>query len=262
MKELSLYPGGHPFTIEDIAYLQSGIKDTLSELCRTWIKYLASHSYSDSTDVLILRGIKAIPSTYNITEGWAFIGGDICYSPAWSRPEASNWDLWGLVKAPAIYDVNGDKVYADGSTKHTYSNYRAEWKLIASIPSGTQYIPLVEVITGSFGLFDVKIPVLPVPDQVTLINSSAGVIYAHRINGIVTITGKVLNANLSGTVIASLPSGWGSTTSTLYFHIPTQVVGDYVILKITGLSLNFTAVGFTNPSVDGSEVAFSVSFAQ
>lgn len=261
MKQLSLNAGGHPLVIGDIDWLQGSYKQLFAELCRMWIKNIPSHSYADSDDVLILRGVKRVPSTYDVTEGYVYLDGEICFSPAWTRPTISNWDLWGLVKAPAIFDSSGDKVYANGTTNQTYSDIRAEWKLLADISPGTQYIPL-ETITeaGTFGLFDMIIPTLPIPQVVTLLNNSTGVIYAHRVNKIVTITGTLLDVALSGGVLATLPVTWNPKITTVYFNLPSQITSKYVTMRVNGLNIDFTATGFTNPTVDGVTIKFSVSY--
>jgi hypothetical protein len=262
MKKLKFYTGGHPLVENDFIFQQNGIIEVLAALSRAWIKSIHGVTPNATEDVCILTGITPVSLTYNITAGYAFLDGEICQVDAWSRPELSNWNDWGLIKSSSsTFDSNGDKIYANNQLHQCYEIQKGEWVLITSIPQDVNYIPLEDVVTSR--LFDVIIPPKEEPTLILLVNTTTpdNQIRLNKYNNRIVFDGHISDLVMSSAVNYTIPIGWRPQVRII---IICPLLGDSAkfatcIIETSG-SVRFEGHGFTNPSDISSIVHLSGTY--
>lgn len=258
MKKLKLQSGGHPFVIDDLTFMQTGIMEAMAAICKQTVKQINVGNYQQSDDCCILEGIKPIITTFDITSGYAYIDGEILKVEPWTRPLNNNWSDFGLIKSTtSTFDPAGNKVYANNLSKQTYEIVKGEWALIASIPQASNYIPLEDVVGNR--IFDVMNYQPKANDTTTVVNTSTpdNVIALHRNrnDNTVLIEVRIQDLAMAGAVNFTIPVGYKPLTETI-FMCPMQGNADkYAVCRIsTNGDMIFSAQGFTNPATIGSKV--------
>lgn len=132
MKKLTIYEGGHPFSNDDINYLQDAYTEAISNLTKIYgTTYILHGLNRTSTTVEIIPGVP-VPA-YQYSAGWVVVNNEPCYFQEQTILEAN----YNTAYISTASEDDGDPVlYDDSISKPIYFKRRA----FISASSGTMLL--------------------------------------------------------------------------------------------------------------------------
>jgi len=141
--------GGFPFVLDDLRWMDLGIRNA----------FLGIFSAFNSDNGFIVSGcVKTIDTgTVTITEGYIVLSGEIYYLPTQSYSEAVAGEV-EIVSIDLSYDVNGNKIFQNGSNNSTYEirNVKVEKVATPAPVDSIFFLTINKLISDSFNLADSK----------------------------------------------------------------------------------------------------------
>lgn len=123
-KLLTNFNGGFPFVLDDVRFLQDAIWQGLEGLTKAF-----------GNCRLVGAVVSDNGTSYDVTEGFIILNGEVLYVPADSVPAGADIEDYGFLVSET-FDAAGDKVFQDASTQQTYQLRTAKLAFVAGNPNG------------------------------------------------------------------------------------------------------------------------------
>jgi hypothetical protein len=196
--------GGHPFTSDDLEYLQNAYTEAL--------RGIMSLSKNNSTlyDIVIWWGciITETPTTFTYTEGYASINGEMYYVPAQSTPQTKFGAGQFCFGVNEVNEVAGTVTYEDATIKNTWKQRRAEiiWSNISFFAiDASSYLNyhIRNIVDSGTGW---TIPTVGLNFSLTPFSAPGKLQYRVDPFGYLNFKGRVASTNTGSQIVFTLPT--------------------------------------------------------
>lgn len=247
--------GGHPFTADDLDFLQTANRDAIGNS----LSYLYGYT---PDDLIVLNGcvVTIVGPTYTYTGGYIWLSGEIYAVPAQPSPQPFTLGLDFYINPVEVTDPAGTDTYQNATVQNTWKKRYASINQYTGYQyyAGIDYASVIkaisncvekDVVTGSWVSVNAFGGAAPALADAKYDISAPGQAIKFKKNAVgqVTIFGRLTVLNGAGTTLLfTLPAGYFPSVA----GIPNAIMGlAYRNDTTTALKVNNIWVNTANGEV-------------